>query len=152
MPVVTKASNVSTRARGSAGYADPQATAGLLRIITGTVLNASDDSNGSKFHLCDLPSDCYLDEGTLFDVENLGFATVNLGTETDIDALITIAKSSGNTVTPVAFGDAKHGKELWEVLGLSANPGGFIGLWLHASGNATGAGNMPFRIKYVHRS
>lgn len=152
MAIVSGASNVSPRARGGAGHADPQAIAGIMRVVTGRVTNAADDSSGSKYHLCDLPSDCYLDPGTLFDVENTGFATINIGTETDIDALITVLKSAGNTVTPVAFGDADHGVELWQALGLAANPGGFIGLWLHASGNATGAGTTLFTVKYIHRN
>lgn len=152
MAVVTGASNISPRARGGAGFADPQAIAGFLRIATGIVANLSTDNTGSKYHLCDLPSDCYLDPDTAFDVEFWGFATVNIGTETATTALMTVARSAAVTQRPVVFGDARHGKELWEVLGMASNPGGFIGIWAHGPANATGAGNMPFAIKYIHRS
>ncbi|SFY18627.1 hypothetical protein SAMN04244548_03002 [Paracoccus pantotrophus] len=130
---------------------DPIDKAGRLIVMTGTVANAASDSNLSSYHLCDLPSDCMLHELTAFDVENWGFATVNIGTKTDIDALVTVAKSAGNTVKPVAFGDAGHGKRLWEILGLAADPGGVIGLYLHASANATGAGSCPFQVVYLAR-
>lgn len=152
MAKVSGASNIAPRSRGGPGFADPQALQGLLRVITGTVANAADDSDGSKYYLCDLPSDCYLDPGTAFRAKSLGYATLNIGTETDATALVTIAKTGNDTVSPIAFADANHGKELWEVLGLSANPGGFIALYLHASAGATGAGSMAFTVKYIHRS
>lgn len=152
MAIVKGASNIAPRSRGGPGFPDPHALQGFLRVITGTMENAADDKNGSSYYLCDLPSDCYLDPDTAFWVASHGFATVNIGTEDDIDALIAIAKSGGNTVSPIAFGDANHGKQLWEVLGLPANPGGFIALYAHASGDATGAGSMKFTVKYIHRS
>ncbi|WP_226783190.1 hypothetical protein [Oceaniglobus trochenteri] len=128
---------------------DPAVARGRIVVMTGILLNAATDSNGSKYHLADLPSNCLMDPGTQFDVENDGFAQIVIGTESDADALIDVAKSGGNTITPFAFGDANHGKRLWEILGLAADPGGNIALWKHAEANATGAGNMPFVIKYI---
>ena len=69
----------------------------------------------------------------------------------DVDALVSVLKSAGNTVSPIAFGDANHGKALWEVVGLAADPGGVISIYAHAIANATGAGSMPFRIEYFAR-
>jgi hypothetical protein len=151
MPVVKKLSSLIGDYQAGTETPDPELARGRAFMATGIVTNAADDSSLSTYHLADLPSNCILGTRTLFDVENLGFATVNIGTLTDIDALITIAKSSGNTVTPVVFGDAKHGKRLWEVLGLAADPGGVIGIYQHASGNATGAGSMPFQFEYFWR-
>lgn len=129
----------------------PELARGRVIRATGKLTHLSSASSGSKYLLIRVPSYAILTEMTLFDVENLGFATVNIGTASDLDALITIAKSSGNTVTPIVFGDAHHGKHLWEVLGLSADPGGDIELYLTASGDATGAGSMPFQIEYLGR-
>lgn len=152
MPIVKKFSTLVPRASGGAGYPDPHAVAGTIRVATGTVANASDDSNGSSYLLCDLPSNCYLHPDTFFDVENWGFAAIRIGTKTDVDALVAVLKSAGNRVDPVAKGDANHGKPLWETLGLAADPGGFIGLYAHAIADATGAGAMPFQIHYIHTS
>ena len=128
---------------------DPEQARGRPVIATGTVANLSTDSNTSKYHLADIPADALLHEDTAFDVENWGFAAIRIGTYSDVDALAAVLKSAGNTVSPIAFGDANHGKRLWEVLGLAANPGGNIGIYAHAIAGATGAGSMPFRIAYI---
>lgn len=133
------------------GAPDPMRLKGRRFIATGTVANGAADSNLSMYHLIDLPSDCILDEDTAFDVENWGFAQVVIGTQTDTDALLDVARSAATTQRPIAFGDTNHGKELWEVLGLAADPGGEIGIWVHAEANATGAGSMPFQFSYRYR-
>ena len=92
-----------------------------------------------------------LGDRTAFDVENWGFAAIRIGTVDDVDALAAVLKSAGNTVSPIAFGDANHGKALWEVVGLAADPGGLIGIYAHAIAAATGAGSMPFRFEYFAR-
>lgn len=129
---------------------DPVQARGRLIVATGTVTNEATDSNTSMYHLVDLPSDCILQPGTFFDVENDGFAQIVIGTKTDTDALVDQTKATENIITPIANGDANHGKRLWEVLGLAADPGGNISLWKHAEANATGAGSMLFAIHYLH--
>lgn len=129
---------------------DSKFTNGRYWTMTGTVTNASDDSTGSTYLICELPSDCLLHEDTVFDVENFGFAQIRIGTLDDNDALVSAAKSAATSQSPKAFGDANHGKELWEMLGLSEDPGGVIGLYAHAVGNATADGAMPFRVAYLH--
>lgn len=129
--------------------ADPVQARGRLVIATGTVANAAADSNLSKYHLVDLPSNCILHFDTFFDVAADGFAQIVIGTETDTDALVDVAKSAGALHNPIAKGDANHGKRLWEVLGLAKDPGGNIGLWKHAEADAAAAGSMPFQIHYI---
>ncbi|MFP4044053.1 MAG: hypothetical protein ACLFTP_05725 [Rhodosalinus sp.] len=129
---------------------DPVQARGRPIYATGTVANGADDSNGSMYHLADLPSDCILLPETFFDVENDGFAQIVIGTQTDTDALVDQAQSSEDIVAPIAQGDANHGKRLWEVLGLAEDPGGMIGLWKHAEADAGSAGSMPFQIAYLH--
>jgi hypothetical protein len=102
---------------------DPIEKAGRLVVITGTVAAAATDSALSTYHLCDLPSDCLLHDLTGFRVDGWAFAQVNIGTRTNNVALATVARAAGTNVRPVAFGDAKHGKRLWEVLGLASDPG-----------------------------
>ncbi len=128
---------------------DPSVARGRIVVMTGLLTNTATDSNGSMWHMADLPSTCMIDEGTKFDVQNDGFAQIVIGTETDTDAFVDVAKSGGNTVQPVTFGDGNHGKQLWEILGLAKDPTGNIALYRHAGANATAAGNMPFVIKYI---
>lgn len=130
---------------------DPMRLKGRTYMATGTLTNAASDSNTSMYRMIDLPSDCILDELTKFDVQNWGFAQVVIGTETDTDALLDVARSAANLQAPIAFGDANHGVELWQLLGLASDPGGMIGIWCHAEADATGAGSMPFQFSYRYR-
>ncbi|MBW4972082.1 hypothetical protein KZZ08_00535 [Roseovarius mucosus] len=128
---------------------DPEQARGRMIMATGTALALATDLATSTWHLADIPADVILHEDTFFDVENWPFAQIVIGTLSDTDALVDQTKVTENIVTPIAIGDANHGKRLWEVLGLAANPGGLISLYAHAEGNATGAGNMPFRVAYI---
>jgi hypothetical protein len=150
MAVVSGASNlIQDPLSYTAAPPDPQENRGRLVLATGSVSNLASDSNTSKYELARIPSIALLHEDTFFDVENWGFAQIVIGTETDTDALVDQTKVTENTVTPIAVGDANHGKQLWEVLGLAADPGGEIALWIHAEADAAGAGSMPFRIAYI---
>ncbi len=128
---------------------DPQLARGHTVTATGTVANAAADSSGSTYHLADLPSDCILQPGTSFDVQNDGFAQIDIGTKSDKTALVNQLKTAGNTITPIVVGDANHGKYLWQVLGIAADPGGMIGIYKHAAAGAAGAGSMPFVFSYL---
>lgn len=130
---------------------DPAKHRGRPIVATFTVGNAATDNSGSSYHLCDLPSCAILDASTAFQVQNWGFAAIRVGTRTDVDALVSVLKSAGNVVSPVVQFDAKHGKPLWEVLGLASDPGGNIGLYAHAIADATGAGTMLGEIHYRFR-
>lgn len=145
MPVTNKKSDLF------GADVDPAKARGRPIVAAFTVANAADDSSGSTFLLAKLPSEAILDSKTAFQVQSWGFATVNIGTADDIDALGTVLKSAGNVYSPVAFGDARHGQPLWEALGLAANPGGEIALYAHASGNATAAGSMKGEFHYRFR-
>jgi hypothetical protein len=151
MAVVTGKSDLIRDYLAGDAAPDPMRLKGRRFIATGTVANGATDSNLSMYHLIDLPSDCILDEDTAFDVENWGFAQVVIGTQTDTDALLDVARAAATTQRPIVFGDANHAKELWEVLGLAADPGGEIGIWAHAEAGATGAGTMPFQMSYRYR-
>ncbi len=151
MAVVSEKSDlIDDRYDDTSVAADPAQARGRYIAATGTVANAADDSSASMYHLCDIPADAILHEDTFFDVQAWGFAQVVIGTKTDTDALVDQTKATENEVQPIAIGDANHGKRLWEVLGLSENPGGMIGLWAHAEAAATGAGTMLFRVAYLY--
>lgn len=128
---------------------EPERARGRYVSAIGTVLNGAADSNGSTYHLADIPSNAILHEDTFFDVASWGFAQVVIGTFSDTDALVDQTKATAPTVTPVAMGDAKHGKAVWEVLGMAKDPGAKIAIYAHAEADATGAGNMPFRVAYL---
>lgn len=153
MAVVTTKSDLIhdplNRADGAPYAPDPHKARGRPVYATGTVANASDDSSGSTYLLADIPSTALLHEDTFFDVEAWGFAQVVIGVTGDTDALVDQTKATENIVTPIAAGDANHGKALWEVLGMAADPGGNIRLIASAEAGATGAGSMPFRIAYL---
>ncbi|AZB54434.1 hypothetical protein EBL89_03520 [Cereibacter sphaeroides] len=149
MAVVSKKSDLFPDIRAGDAVPDPAKARGRSICAAFTVTNLSTDSSGSMYHLVDIPADAIIDSRTAFQVQNWGFATVNIGTKSDIDALGTVAKSAGNVYQPVAFGDAKHGLPAWQALGLSAAPeNNVISLYAHASAAATGAGTLKGELHY----
>jgi hypothetical protein len=129
----------------------PELARGRPIIVNGSITNAADDSSASKYLLAELPSDCILLPQTFFDVEDWGFAGIRVGTFDDNDALITQTKATENIIDPITEGDAFHAMPLWQVLGISADPGGVIGIYAHSVAGATGAGSMKFQIWYAYR-
>lgn len=151
MAVVDEKSDLYRDAHALQGSPDPLKTKGRVIVATGTVTNLVSDESGSKYRLIELPSDCYLHEDTFFDVQGDGFAQIVIGTLTDTDALVDQTRATENIHQPIAIGDANHGKQLWEILGLAEDTGGAIALFKHAEATATVAGSMDFRIVYVWR-
>lgn len=152
MPIVKgKSDLIADRDTGFPGP-PPEQVRGRPIIAAGVVANAATDSAGSAYHLVDLPADAILDAQTGFKVDGWGFATVSVGTETDADALISVARSEDDIALPVTRFGAQHATPLWQVLGLAEAPkSGVIALYAHGPANATGAGTMPFEIHYRFR-
>jgi hypothetical protein len=153
MPIVEKTSNLIHAGFGSATpEPDPARARGRPIVAAGRVDNAADDSQNSKYHLVDLPADAIMDARTAMQVENWGFATVSIGTDSDVDAIISVAKSAGTVASPFTQFGAQFAKPLWEALGLSAPPdNGMISIYAHGPANATGAGHMLFEFHYRFR-
>lgn len=128
---------------------DPQNAAGRIVVANSEVENAADDSAGSTYHLVDIPSQAILLPETFFAVSGDGFAQIQIGTYSDTVALLDVAKSAAAIQSPIAQGDVNHGKQLWEVLGLSKDPRGKIPIYKHAAADATGAGKTKFCIYYL---
>lgn len=150
MTVVTEQSNIFRNPHDGDPLVDPLMPKGRVIFATGTMTNLTTDNTNSTYRLAELPSDCMLHPDTFFGVASWGFAQVVIGTKTDTTALVNQTKATEAIVTPIAQGDANHGKRLWEVLGLSADPGGAIALFAHAAADATGAGSMIFQIAYIY--
>jgi hypothetical protein len=153
MPVVQVKSDLY-RTQPLLGQAtpDPARARGRLIAAAFTVTNLSTDSATSQYMLADLPSDCILASSTFLKVDGWGFATVNIGTKTATTAIITVLKSAGTYVRPIVEGAAaSHGRYLWELLGLAADPGGTITLYATGPANATAAGTMTGELHYWYR-
>ncbi|PZQ99931.1 MAG: hypothetical protein DI533_04685 [Cereibacter sphaeroides] len=150
MAIVTGKSDLIVDPRLGETAVDPVRARGRPIIATGTVANLSTDNANSKYLLAKIPSHAMLGAGTFFAATAWGFATVNIGTKTAPTALFTGLRATG-LLKPVVEGDAKHGKELWEILGLAADPGGDIELWAHGPADATTAGSAKFEIHYRAR-
>lgn len=151
MPVVQRKSDLFADKIAEIPAPDPARARGRPIVAAFTATNAADDSLGSTYLLASLPSDCILDSRTWFKVDDTGFAAIRIGTLGDPEALVNVAKSAGAMVEPVARGGADHAKPLWEVLGLAADPGGFIDIYQHGIANATDAGTLQGEFHYRYR-
>lgn len=133
------------------GTADPAKARGRRIVTVDTATNLATDNSGSKYLLGMFPSECILMSDTYFKVDNWGYAAIRVGTFSDPAALVSVLKNAGANVTPIAQGDARHAKPLWQQLGMAAEPGGEIGLYIHGIADAAAAGTMPYEIHYLAR-
>jgi hypothetical protein len=151
MPIVKRKSDLFPDKIAEIPAPDPAQARGRPIVAAFTSTNAADDLLGSTYLLASLPSDCILDSRTFFKVDDTGFAAIRIGTLADPEALVNVAKSAGAMVEPITRGGAAHAKPLWDVLGLDADPGGFIDIYQHGIANATGAGTLKGEFHYRYR-
>jgi hypothetical protein len=145
MPIVFNRSAIAVNA-------DPARARGINYKSVDTVSNLITDSVGSKYLLMNLPAEASLLPGTQFGVNLWGYADIRIGTFSDPVALVSVLRSAGAVVTPIAFNDARHGQPLWQQLGLAADPGGEIGIYAHGSvAVPTVGGSMRFTLDWTFR-
>lgn len=149
MAIVSLKSSLYRDAQAGGPVNDPLIAKGLRRVATGKVENGAADSNLSRYKIISLPSYVILSPGTIFHVENWGFAAVRIGTLATVGALVSVLKSAATTQAPITPLIATAGARLWQTLGLAADPNEEIDLYAHAIADATGAGNMPFTIEWI---
>lgn len=150
MPVVNVVSNLFPDHRLDQAIPDPAVARGRSICATFEVANLSTDSNLSTYKLCDIPADAILDSRTQFKVDTWGYADIRIGTLASVGALVSVLRSAGANVSPVAFGaTAFHGKPIWQALGLAAMPAnGIVTLYAHAIAAPTVAGTMRGEVHY----
>ena len=150
MPVVSRVpSDLITDQRLDQNPPDPARARGRPVKVKGTVANLSTDSANSTYVLARIPADAILKDGTWFSTAAWGYATVRIGTTANPSALLNAAKAA--IMTPIARGDANHGKPAWQQLGMAAAPtDNVIEIIATGPAAATGAGSMPFEIEYDH--
>lgn len=151
MAIVSLKSNLFRDQQAGGPVNDPLIIKGVRRAATGKVENGAADSNLSKYKLISLPSYVILDSSTIFHVENWGFAAIRIGTLTTVGALVSVLKSAATTQAPVTAVGQASANRLWQLLGLASDPNEEIDIYAHAIADATGAGNMPFRIGWIDR-
>jgi hypothetical protein len=137
---------------------------GYLREMPGTVEVAAADSDGSVYRLVRVPSNCRVSELTLAN------DAITAGTSFDVGIYKT-ARDGGAVVSAALFASAvdlssahdftndlleatatdisQCEKRLWELAGLSADPG--IDYDICATGNTVGsaAGTISMKVKFV---
>lgn len=143
---------VSAKSPNATGNVDPARARGRPVVCADTMTNAATDNTGSKYLIGMFPSECILGKDTFFKVDTWGFADIRIGTFTDPAALVSQTRATAAIVSPIAQADARHGLPLWQQLGMAADPGGEIGLYMHGSvANATGAGTSKYEVHYRTR-
>lgn len=146
-----KPSDLITDQRFDQNPPDPARARGRTIVATGTFANLADDDAGSTFVMARIPADAILGAGTTFVVTNCGYAQIRIGVPGLPNALVNQTKATGNVVTPIAIGDAKHGLPAWQQLGMAAAPANNeIELIFTANANAVGAGSVVYEIHYRH--
>lgn len=164
MAVANTLSNAITNADAApAAMNSPFLAHGRLRVAVGTVETAADDDDGSVYRFVRVWSgwrinriDIFNDaitSGTAFDV-GLYQIAANGGAAADDDCFATSVDLSSARVAPLdvlfeALNIDKVEKAVWEVLGLSADPGRWYDLALTGDTVGSAAGTITVRVEYV---
>jgi hypothetical protein len=134
-----------------------------FRAINSLVAVANGDSIASRYMIGEVPADALLDPQSSVTCTaitsasdcDIGVAYPNGGAVIVADcivngqtfaaaATVTLAAATGSGVaTP-----ANMAKRVWQLAGLTANPGGNLALWITINAAATAAGSVWSNIKY----
>lgn len=150
MPVVQVKSDLYFASGLSDIQPDSLRLKGHMFRANGLVANGAADSIASTYKLLSLPSHVILLPETTGESTSWGYADMRLGTLTDPAALVNQTRLSAATWNPIAALGTWHDKRLWQRLGLAADPGGMIALYLHGSvAGPTGAGSCKFTFAWL---
>lgn len=133
------------------GYPDPANTP--VTVLDARVAEGNNKSNvsrvevsaaadiGSIYYLAKLPSNCILlPDSTLYH-DALGTSvTLDIGDSNDPNGLASAldVAAAGNKAVMAAQNIDSYGKELWELLGYSEDPGGWLHIYATTAGAAVG--------------
>lgn len=163
MAVVTK---YGTGARDPASLKAIEAinAAAEIRKIKSLIQVANGDSIASKYMIGEVPADAILDQGSSIYFSaitgasdcDVGVAYPNGGAMIVADCIVnghTFA-SAGSTTLAAATGSGvatptNAAKRVWELAGLTSNPGGNLALWVTLNAAATAAGQILSDISYA---
>ncbi len=135
-----------------------------IRQINSLIVITNGDSIASKYMIGEVPADAILDatdsEITTDAITgasdcDIGIAYPNGGAMIVPDcivngqtfasaATVSLAAATGSGVATAA----NKSKRVWQLAGLSANPGGNLALWLTINAAATATGNVKAEIEY----
>jgi hypothetical protein len=163
MAVVTKY-GTGARDPSSLKAIDGINAAAEVRKIRSLIVITNGDSATSKYMIGEAPADAIIDAGNsviTFDAltsvtdADIGVAYPNGGAMIVADCIVnghdihlagstTLAAATGSGVATAA----NKAKRLWELAGLTSNPGGNLALWLTLNAGATAGGNVHCKIEY----
>lgn len=137
--------------------------AAVPRVINSLLSITNGDSIASKFMIGEVPADAILNPGGTLVCDaitgatdcDVGLAYPNGGPMILADCIVngqtlasattvTLAAATGSGVATAT----NMAKRLWELAGLSANPGGNLALWLTLNAAATATGKILARLPY----
>lgn len=137
---------------------------GHLKTIVSTIAVGAADSATSKYYIGKIPSSAIIDPSSLaYGGGVTGLTSVSVGFDASAApaGFVTWAASPALLVSAQDWhlaasfslmqnvSVANYGKRAWELLGLSADPGGTIDVFATNVSGAGGAGTLQFVLKYI---
>jgi hypothetical protein len=135
-----------------------------IRQINSFFVVTNGDSIASKYMIGEVPADAILDAtDSLITFDGLtGVTDADIGVNYPNGGAVIVVDcivnghdfhTAGNVSLAAATGSgvataANKKKRVWELAGLSANPGGNLALWLTINAAATATGNVKAEIEY----
>lgn len=166
MAVVSRLSGVITNRDASPrALSNPELAGGMLKEASGLISAVNGDSVGSKYRICEIPSNAKLSE-ILVSCQDLGTTTAadigiyetteNGGAVVDADRFASGLSLSSGALSKVeslfesgvlALADME--KPLWEMLGLSVDPYKKYDIVATLTGACDGSGSLVMQVRYL---
>lgn len=136
---------------------DPIRSRGFIRCALGSINNLAGDNDTSVYRLWRMPARGILLPLTKVDLQSWGYAAATLGLATPNgatlteDGLLSSVTVSGLSApsTPVTHGATDWTKPVWELAGLSADPGEYVDVIIGTAADAAGAGSATFEAYWL---
>lgn len=145
---------------------EPSISGGVLKESSGFITSAADDSIASIYRLCQVPSNARV-SSVLLSSGALTSAAADIG----VYYPTTAAGTAGAVISVAYFGSAvslataqtntevlnesttntvaKQQQELWQAIGLSADPGGYFDVAATLTAATTAIGAVGLKVRYV---
>lgn len=163
--VTTKSGVITNRDATPAVLNNPSVDGGMLKEAAGTIESVNGDSIGSKYVMCQVPSNARISQVLLYcdDVGTTTVADIGIYQTTANGAAVVDADFFGSAVSikdgALNAVDVTHEsgvydiddveKPLWSALGLSADPGRFYDVVLTLTAASDSAGTVSLKVKYA---
>ncbi len=131
------------------GATDALRSKGRVKMAIGQVACAADDSAGSTYLLCYVPSYANVHHDSIVVCGAWGHTNLKIGDYSGDNLIVDTTSAAATQQLPFTRAEVAGGQRWWEALGHASDPGGQLPVYAHGDAAAAGAGTLDFLIAWV---